>query len=140
MARLEDLVDQVGDQELRRNLETALADMKRRQRFGLVFEEHIPEMTVLHGLPIQTGSLVQKRDDPQTRTLYRVTSTAPQGHATVEPTDGGEPEQVPLGDLLAVKRFGEPMYPALTPLGSVRRGGDENPHHAVINGENFHAL
>ncbi len=121
-------------------MEAALAEMKRRQRFGLVFEDHIPETTVLHGLPIQTGSLVQRRDDPLARTLYRVMETTQQGQVTVEPTDGGEPEQVPVGDLLAVKRFGEPMYPALTSLGSVRRGGDEKPHHAVINGENFHAL
>jgi adenine-specific DNA-methyltransferase len=121
-------------------MEAALREMKRRQRFGLVFEEHIPETTALYGLPIQTGSLVQRRDDPQAKVLYRVTATTPQGQATVEPSGGGEPEQVPVGDLLAVKRFGEPMYPALTPLGSVRRGGDGKPHHAVINGENFHAL
>ncbi len=106
-------------------MEAALAEMKRRQRFGLVYEDHIPETTVLHGLPIQNGSLVQRRDDPQAKTLYRVTATDPQGQATVEPTDGGAPEQVPLGDLLAVKRFGEPMYPALTPLGSIRRDGED---------------
>jgi len=32
------------------------------------------------------------------------------------------------------------MYPALTPLGSMRRGRDDKPHHGIINGENFHAL
>ena len=121
-------------------METALREMKRRQRFGLVFEQHIPETTALHGLPIQVGSLVQRRNDPQAKVLYRVTATTPEGQATVEPSNGGEPEQIPVGDLLAVKQFGEPMYPALTPLGSVRGGGYGKPHHAVINGENFHAL
>jgi adenine-specific DNA-methyltransferase len=140
MARLDDLVAQVADPSLRREMEAALGEMKRRQRFGLVFEQHIPETTVLHGLPIQAGSLVQRRDDPQAKVYWRVTATTPQEQATVEPSNGGEPEQVPVGDLLAVKRFGEPMYPALTPLGSVRRGRDDKPHHAVINGENFHAL
>jgi adenine-specific DNA-methyltransferase len=140
MARLDDLVAQVVDPSLRREMEAALREMKRRQRFGLVYEEHIPETTALYGLPIQTGSLVQKRDDPQARMLYRVTATTPEGQATIDPSNGGEPQQVPVGDLLAVKRFGDPMYPALTTPRSVRRGGTDKPHHAVINGENFHAL
>src|SRR5215210_4845495 len=124
MARLDDLVAQVADPSLKREMEAALREMKRRQRFGLVFEEHIPETTALHGLRIQAGSLVQRRDDPQAKVYYRVTATTPQGQVTVEPSNGGEPDQIPAEDLLAVKRFGEPVYPALTPLGSVRRGGD----------------
>jgi adenine-specific DNA-methyltransferase len=125
MARLDDLVAQVADPPLKRQMETALREMKRRQRFGLVFEQHIPETTALHGLPIQAGSLVQRRDEPQAKILYRVRATTPQGQATVKPSNGGEPEQILVGDLLVAKRFGEPMYPALTPLGSVRRGGDD---------------
>jgi adenine-specific DNA-methyltransferase len=121
-------------------LEAALADTKRQQRFGLVFEEHIPEMSALVGLSVQAGSLAQRRDDPSSETLYRVNEVSPLGDATIEPIDGGEPATVPVDELLVVKRFGEPIYPALTPLGSVRRGADDKPHHAVINGENFHAL
>src|SRR5215211_6799735 len=99
-------------------MEAALREMKRRQLFGLVFEQHIPQTTALHGLPIQAGSPVQRRDDPQAKILYRVTATTPQELATVKPSNGAEPEQILVGDLLVVKRFGEPMYPALTPLGS----------------------
>jgi adenine-specific DNA-methyltransferase len=139
LARLDDLVARVPEPALRRELEAALADTKRRQRFGLVFEEHIPEMSALIGLPVQTGSLVQRRDEPA-GTLYRVDEVSPEGDAVVMPTDGGEPTMIPVDALLAVKRFGEPIYPALTPLGSVRRGANDKPHHAVINGENFHAL
>jgi adenine-specific DNA-methyltransferase len=140
MARLDDLVARVDDLSLRREMEAALAEMKRRQRFGLVFEEHIPETTALFGLSAQPGALVQRRDDPAAKRLYRVTETTPKGQANIEPTDGGEAEAAAIGDLLVVKRFGEPVYPALTPLGSLRRGDDNKPHHAVINGENFHAL
>jgi adenine-specific DNA-methyltransferase len=39
-----------------------------------------------------------------------------------------------------VKRFGDPIYPALTSVGLLRKGPIEKAHHAVINGENFHAL
>lgn len=140
MARLDDLVAQVADGALKREMEAALREMKRRQRFGLVFEEHIPETTALHGLPIRAGSLVQRRDDPQAKTLYRVMATHLQGQVTVESAGGGETTKMAVEDLLTVKRFGDPIYPALTPLGSVRGGRDEKPHHAAINGENFHAL
>ncbi len=53
MARLDDLIAQIGDQALRQEMEDALATYKRSQRFGLVYEEHIPEITALFGLPIQ---------------------------------------------------------------------------------------
>jgi hypothetical protein len=64
--------------------------MKRRQRFELVFEDHIPETAALLGLPVQTAALVQRRDDPAAKILYRVIRKTRQGQATVEPTYGGE--------------------------------------------------
>jgi adenine-specific DNA-methyltransferase len=140
MARLDDLIAQVADPLLRRELEAALAEMKRRQRFGLVFEEHIPETVALYGLPVQPGSLVQRPDNLSAKALYRVTAVTPDGRCTLEPTNGDSPETIPTRNLLVVKRFGEPVYPALTPLGAIRRGSADKPHHAVINGENLHAL
>lgn len=140
MARLEDLVARIPDRALAREIEAALTDLKRRRRFGIVFEEHIPETSALCGLPITVGALVQRRDDPAGQALYRVGILSPDDQATLEPVGGGEATIVPVGDLLVVKRFGDPIYPALTPLGAVRRGDADRPHHAVINGENFHAL
>ncbi len=67
MARLDDLMARVADRSLRQEMEAALAEMKRRQRFGLVFEEHVPETTALYGLPIRVGSLVQRRDNTQAK-------------------------------------------------------------------------
>ena len=65
MARIDDLISQVTDKQLRQRLESALADMKRRQRFGLVFEEHVPETTSLLGFPLQLGAIVQRRSDTE---------------------------------------------------------------------------
>ena len=62
------------------------------------------------------------------------------GVAIIEPTGGGVIERTPLADLLAVKRFGDPIYPGLTSLGSLRNGPVDKPSHAVIEGENFHAI
>ena len=43
MARLDGLVAQVAKPSLKREMEAALKEVKRRQRFGLMFEEHIPD-------------------------------------------------------------------------------------------------
>ncbi len=140
MARLDDLVGQIKDSHLKQRFEAALTDLRRRHRFGLVFEEHIPESTCLLGFPLVVGATVQRRADPEGKKLYKVKSLDCRGKATVEPEDGGDTECLPVNDLMTVKRFGDPIYPALTSLGEVRHGPDDKPHHAIINGENFHAL
>ncbi len=76
MARVDDLVAQIPDKVLRQKLEAALLDMKRRQRFGLVFEEHVPETAALLGLPATVGSTVQRRSGPSKEPLYFVKSLA----------------------------------------------------------------
>lgn len=139
MARIDDLVAQISDKALRQRLESALADMKRRQRFGLVYEEHVPETTTLLNFPIQAGSTVQRRSDADGGKLYQVASVSKRT-ARLQPEDGGTDETAALDDLLVVKRFGDPIFPALTALGAVQNGPKDKPHHAVINGENFHTL
>lgn len=139
MARIDDLVSQIRDKGLRQKLESALADMKRRQRFGLVFEEHVPETSALLRYPVIVGATVQRRTDPDGG-LYQVTAANGRDRVTIEPEEGGKPETISSKELMVVKRFGDPIFPALTSLGAVRRGPADKPHHAVINGENFHAL
>jgi hypothetical protein len=53
----------------------------------------------------------------------------------VEPLQCGDAMSMRWTDAAVVKRFGDPIYPALQPISSVRQGGN-----AVIHGENFHAL
>ena len=139
MARLDDLITQIPDKTLRRKLESALADMKRRQTYGLVFEEHIPETTALLQFPIVVGATVQRRDDLEAKTVFQVLSVNGRS-VKAEPEGGGAIETIPTKELMVVRRFGDPIFPALTSLGSLRRGPDTKPHHAVISGENFHAL
>lgn len=140
MARIEDLVSEIKDSILRKEVRRALTEAKRQLRFGLVYEDHSPEVAVLYGLPIKVGSVVQLRSEANGSPSYRVMSLSrSQRIATITPIDGGAGKDVPVGNLLSVKRFDEPMYSLLTPLKSIKRGGDK-PFHAVINGENYHAL
>lgn len=140
MAVLDDLVSQVPDRALRERLQKAVGDLRKRQKFGLVFEEHIPETTAIHGLPIQVGALVQRRQDPDGKIVFKVAHLKDGGKRAVIVAPDGHEETLRSGDLLTVKRFGEPMYAALTPVGAIRHGPEDRPHHAVINGENFHTL
>ena len=139
MARIDELLTQVTDKTLRQKLETALADVKRRQRFGLVFEEHVPETTALLRFPVVKGATVQRKVDADAGQLYQVKEVTAK-KATLEPEGGGSSECVATKELIVVKRFGDPIFPALTSLGKTEHGPANRPHHAVINGENFHAL
>ncbi len=150
MARIEQLVDLVADDALRQEIAAEVATLKRRQQFGLLFERHIPETTLLLNAPIRVGSTVVKRRDSKDTPLRvlevrgeeLVVAPIPAGE-TRAPRRGhaapGEPEIVDCTDVLVRKTFGETVYPALTSVGRVERGGDK-PFHAVIEGENYHAL
>jgi len=140
LALLDDLVAQIPDVTLRTRLQKAVTDLRRKQKFGLVFEEHIPETTAIFGLPIQAGATVQRRQERENPQTFRITKLSNKGKtATIAAADGRETD-VDTDDLLIVKRFGESMYASLKPLDAIRRGPEDKPHHAVINGENFHAL
>jgi adenine-specific DNA-methyltransferase len=140
MALLDDLVSQIPDVALRGRLQKAVTDLRRKQKFGLVFEEHIPETTALFGLPVQVGASVQRRQDSSDPVTYRVTKLGDMGKTAALVAADGSETAAATDDLLVVKRFGERMYASLKPLEKVRRGGDDKAYHAVINGENFHAL
>jgi adenine-specific DNA-methyltransferase len=140
LARVDDLVEQVSDVGLRERLAAAVGDLRRRHRFGLVFEEHIPETTLLAGVPVSVGQVVHYRRDAN-NLLWRVVSIRG-SLAEIEPTEnrkGIDARAVPISDLLTIKRFGDPVYPSLLPLGGTRRS-DTKPTHVVIDGENYHAL
>lgn len=139
MAKIDELIRQVPDFWLRTEFERELAELRRRKQFGLVFEEHIPEVGLLAELPVTEGALVQLRNDPNGH-LFRVRDIIGT-HASLDPVnDPGEAAEVLVDDLVVVKRLGDAIYPTISPLESVELGGPDKPYHAVINGENYYAL
>lgn len=62
MARINTLIDKVKAPQLRQLLLAEVSDIKKQKKFGLVFEEHVPEATPLYELPIVSGCLVSERD------------------------------------------------------------------------------
>ena len=48
MAAINDLIAQIQDAELRNKIEQEVNRMNKQKKFGLVFEEHLPECTPLY--------------------------------------------------------------------------------------------
>ena len=61
MAAIHELLRQVEDPALRKRLEQEIDRLTEHKKFGLVFEEHLPECTPLYGLPIKRGSTVARK-------------------------------------------------------------------------------
>jgi adenine-specific DNA-methyltransferase len=137
MAKLDDLLAQIQDIALRGDLEKAVDELRRRKTFGLVFEEHIPEITLLRDIPLKPGATVYRREDTTAKQPLVVTGL--DGDEATVATPDGEVTQIAVADLVVLRRFGDPVYPALTPIGAIERS-KLRPYHAVIEGENYHAL
>jgi adenine-specific DNA-methyltransferase len=139
MAKIEDLITEIADARLRGEIAREVAALKRQKKFGLVFEEHIPEQLTLPGLPVKPGLRVVKRNR-DTRAVFLVENVDDNSCATIRTENGvGTTETVSTTDLVVIKRFGEPIYPTLTPVASLTRSPGR-PYHAIVNADNFHAL
>ena len=58
MALLQDLIQQIDDPTLRDRILQETDKLMKQKKFGLVFEEHLPECTPLYDVPIRVGSKV----------------------------------------------------------------------------------
>jgi len=128
----------VPDAPLRDALADEVTALKAHMQFGLVYERHLPETVALavNG-GLRVDDQVRLRTNPQSEATFRVASI--RGPRAVIADESGKTTTAPIADLLVVRRFGEPIYPTLTPLGAIKRS-TARPYHAVINGENYHAL
>ena len=133
---LDVLLEKVADPGLRAELRAAVDKVRAKRSFGLVFESHLPERVRLPEYPVRRGTKVVRRADKNSGPTK--VEGVRRGQAIVV-TDDGTRDTVPVDDLVVVAEFGEPVYPGLTSVGSIRRGGDK-PAHVVINAENHHAL
>lgn len=143
MAAINDLIARIQDPELRLRMEKEVKELTKHKKFGLVFENHVPEMTLLYDYPISRGcKVIRKADDDKKLTediLWEVRRVS-RGVATCRHTVTGEEQQVPCQDLICVARNGEPIYPCLKYMDSVQNAPDSDLWHTLIEADNFHAL
>lgn len=137
MARIEDEISKIADPVFRSTLLDEVKKLKADKRFGLVFEDHLPELVPVYNARVKARSLVARRGRTFNETFKAV--RVHEGIAEVEKSDGSR-EKISVDELTVVRRFGEPIYPALRPFDRVRNGETSQPHHILIEADNYHAL
>ena len=144
MAKIEDLIAQIPDERLRKGIAAEVKALKKTKKFGLVFEEHLPETVRLPKMPVKPGEVVALKRESGNQ-LWRV-KTIHKNVATCDRAVDGYPagnesnKEFPVANLVVVRSFGDAIYPALVPVDYVERGGPDKPWHVLINSDNFHAL
>jgi adenine-specific DNA-methyltransferase len=143
MARIEEKIAEISDPALRLSIAEEVANLKKHTRFGLVFEEHQPEFVPIYGKKIKRGERVAKKTGGLD-VIWRVISIKnAQALCELEKrneSNTGIRETFPVEQLVIIRSMGEPIYPSLTPVDSVKNGDPSVPHHILIEADNYHAL
>ena len=138
MAELHELIDKIENPELRAQIAEAAKRALKHKRFGLVFEEHLPECTPLYDIPVRKGLKVSVRNGKANET-YTVLKVA-DGKATCLSKSGTEAVEFDVADIVTTAELGDPIYPCLQQLGEVCNAPDSDLWHTLIEADNYHAL
>ena len=139
MALLQDLIQQIDDPaRLRERILQETNKLVKQKKFGLVFEEHLPECTPLYDVPIRVGSKVARKIG-YVRDIYTVLKI--EGSAVLcDRRETHEQVTFQMDEIVAIAEFGEPIYPTLRPLDYVENAPDSDLWHTLIEADNYHAL
>ena len=138
MAALNDLIAKIENPELRAQIQAAADRLVKQKKFGLVFEEHLPECTPLYDIPVRKGAKVSVRNGKanETYTVLKIED----GVATCLPKNSKEAVQYDVEELVTTAELGDPIYPCLQSLGEVCNAPDSGLWHTLIEADNYHAL
>lgn len=139
MAVINDLIDRISDPELRRRINDEVVRLQQQKKFGLVFEEHLPEATPLYDVPIKVKSLVARKDG-YFKEFFRVKRIDGDTLFCEKEDDSHEQVELQKNEAVAVALFGEPIYPYLNPMDAVKNAPDSDLWHTLIEADNYHAL
>ncbi len=138
MALLQDLIQQIDDPALRERILQETDKLIKQKKFGLVFEEHLPECTPLYDAPIRIGSKVALKTG-YVSDIYTVLQI--DGNEVLcDRRETHERKTLCLDKIVVVAEFGEPIYPTLTPIDTVENASDSDLWHTLIEADNYHAL
>ena len=138
MSAINDLISQIENPELRARIQAEVDRLSKQKKFGLVFEEHLPECTPMHDIPVRKGLKVSVRNGKANET-YIVLKVAA-GKALCLPKNGTEAVEFDVADLVTTAELGDPIYPCLQALGEVCNAPDSDLWHTLIEADNYHAL
>ena len=138
MAAIQDLISQIENPDLRERIGREVDKLVKHKKFGLVFEEHLPECTPLYDIPVKKGAKVALKTG-KVSDFYTVLKIA-DGKALCLHQDRSTTSKFAVEDLVCVAEFGEPIYPYLKPLDTVCNAPDSDLWHTLIEADNYHAL
>jgi adenine-specific DNA-methyltransferase len=139
MALVEELLREIQDDNLRERALKVFNELKSSKKFGLSFEEHLPEVLPLYNETVVLGSLVARKLG-KVNEVYRVVKVKSGDVVCFKEADSTKKEYTFKKDeVVVVKKFGEPIFPALIPVGHIERDKTK-AHHLLIEADNYHAL
>lgn len=138
MALLQDLIQQIDDKALRERIQAETNKLIKQKKFGLVFEEHLPECTPLYDMPIRIGSKVALKAG-YVNDIYTVVKIN-DNEVVCDCRETHEKQIFRLDELVVIAEFGEPIYPTLKLLDMVENAPDSDLWHTLIEADNYHAL
>lgn len=149
MSAIHDLIAQVSDPRLRERLAAEWASASKEKKFGLVFEDHLPELLPLYQAKPRRGDLVCRRAGPL-KDVWQVKQVRDGVATCIRPSSKQHPSEpnrtttdtvdMAVDELLVVREFGEPIFPSLVPVDAVANGSADAPWHTLIEADNYHAL
>lgn len=138
MAILDELVTQIENPDLRARIAAEVEKLAKQKKFGLVFEEHLPECTPLWDIPVKAGRKAALKTG-HVNDFYTVLKIE-DGVATCLNKDKSATAEFPVEELVCVAEFGEPIYPYLKPIDTVCNAPNSDLWHTLIEADNYHAL
>jgi len=143
MALINELIARIQNPELRSRIEKEVKDLIKQKKFGLVFENHEPELTLLYDYPISRGcKVIRKSDDDKklSEGIIWVVKKINRGTATCVHSITNEEQHIVVSELICVAKNGEPIYPCLKYVDSIQKATDSDLWHTLIEADNYHAL
>ena len=160
MATIDQLLDKIQNSELKAKLQLEVDRLQKQKRFGLVFEDHLPEVTLLYEVEVRRGQKVTLKDAPLDK-KFEVLSIQ-DGVATCVPLEESDEKQrnnnieqnpsrlssdntnlteiFDVNQLVPYADFGDPIYPYLQPIDKICNDPDSSLWHEIIEADNYHAL
>ncbi len=138
MAAIEQYIERIADQDLKEQLRLEVERLTKKKRFGLVWENHLPDNVILPEVSIRRGTKVAIKDKTP-NDVFEVQSLSDNKACCIN-LSTMEQKTFKLCDLIAVAQRNDVIYPYLKQMDSVQNAPDSDLWHTLIEADNYHAL
>ena len=138
MAAINDLINQIENEELRDRIQKEVDKLAKQKKFGLVFEDHLPECTPLYDIPVRRGAKVALKHGKVSE-IYEVLKLERDNAICLKNNDT-EAVVIAVDELVVIAEFGEAIYPYLQPIDTICNAANSDLWHTLIEADNYHAL